>query len=178
MTRGIRERLRVFRRDEDAVVAVEFALLFPFIFFLFIWAVELGILMTKSVMLEFAVDVAMRDLRLGRVEDPDPEKLRDAICARARILRNCHDTIMLDMQPIDTDVWALPARNVECRNRDAILQPAVTFTPGQQNEIMLVRACVIVEPLFPGTGIGAMLPKDQGGGFGMVAFSAFVNEPT
>ena len=178
MTLRIKKRLRAFGRGEDGVAAIEFALLFPFVFFLFIWAVELGILMTKSVMLEHALDVAMRDLRLGRMEDPTSDKLKDAICARARIVNNCRGTIMLDLQPVDTASWILPPREVTCRDRDADIQPVVAFTIGQQNQIMLVRACVIVEPLFPGTGIGAMLRKDKSGGFGMVAMSAFVNEPS
>lgn len=178
MIRHMKLRLRAFGRGEDGIAAVEFALLFPFIFFLFIWAVELGLLMTKSVMLEHAVDVAMRDLRLGNIEDPTSDKLKDAICNRARIVNNCRDTIMLDLTPVDTANWILPPREVPCRDRDQPIQPAVNFVVGQQNQIMLVRACVIVEPLFPGTGIGAMLRKDQGGGFGMVALTAYVNEPS
>jgi Flp pilus assembly pilin Flp len=178
MTPRFARQLRAFGRKEEGVVAVEFAVLFPFILFLFVWVVELGLLMTKSVILEHSLDVAMRDLRLGNVTNPTPEVLKEAICARARMLGTCRDTIMLDLQPIDTATWALPPREVACRDRDEPIQPVVNFTIGQQNEIMLVRACVIVDPLFPGTGIGAMLPKDQSGGFGMVALSAFVNEPT
>jgi Flp pilus assembly protein TadG len=51
MIRTLHRRLRVFRRADDGVVAVEFVMLFPVVFFLFIWAVELGMLMTKSVLL-------------------------------------------------------------------------------------------------------------------------------
>jgi Flp pilus assembly pilin Flp len=175
---ALRKHLRAFGRGEDGIAAVEFALLFPFIFFLFIWAVELGILMTKSVMLEHALDVAMRDLRLGRMVNPTSDTLKDAICTRARIVDNCRGTIMLDLQPVNTATWTLPERSVACQDRDQPIQPVVSFTIGQQNQIMLVRACVIVNPLFPGTGIGAMLRKDADGGFGMVAMSAFVNEPS
>lgn len=178
MTRALHKRLRRFGRDEDGIAAVEFALLFPIVIFMFFWVVELGIIMTKSVMLEFAVDVSMRELRLGRMIDPDTDKLKDAICARARILGTCRTTIMLDLQPVNTSNWQLPPREVTCRDRSQNLQPVVNFTIGQQNQIMLVRACVIVQPLFPGTGVGAMLRKDASGGFGMTAMSAFVNEPS
>jgi len=178
MTRRFARKLRAFGRGEDGIAAVEFALLFPFVLGMFIWAVELGLLMTKSVMLEHSLDVAMRELRLGSIPNPNTDVLKDMICDRARMLDNCRDTIMLDLEPVDTANWILPAREVPCRDRDQPVQPVVNFTIGQQNQIMLVRACVIVVPLFPGTGIGAMLRKDLGNGFGMVALSAFVNEPT
>ena len=178
MKKLLRRRLCAFGREDDGIAAVEFALLFPFVFFLFIWAVELGIFMTKSVMLEHALDVAMRDLRLGRMVNPTTDTLKDAICDRARILGGCRDTIMIDLQPIDTTTWIMPAEPVACRDREEELQPVVSFDLGGQNEIMLVRACVIVEPLFPGVGLGARLQLDAQGGYGMAATSAFVNEPS
>lgn len=170
--------LRRFRRDEEGIASVEFALMFPVVLGLFLFAVELGLLMTKQVMLEFAMDVAMRDLRLGRMEDPSSDILKDEICDRAKIIGDCRDTIMIEMRPIDTNTWVMPAAPVSCVDREEELQPVVTYNPGAQNQIMLVRACVIVEPLFPGTGLGAMLDLDANGGYGMAAISAFVNEPS
>lgn len=171
-------RLRNFRRNEDGVAAVEFTLVFPIVLFMFVWAVELGLLMTKQVMLEHALDVTMRNLRLGVLVDPTSSTLKREICNRARILGECHDTITIEMTPIDTTAWAMPAESVRCVDRDQNIEPVLAFNLGVQNEIMLVRACVIVEPLFPGTGIGAMLQKDATGGYGMAAVSAFVNEPS
>lgn len=170
--------LRRFARREEGTASVEFALVFPVVLFLFIWAVELGLLMTKQVMLEHALDIVMRELRLGRMENPDSDSIKDAICDRVSIISNCNDTITLELRPINTANWQLPNNPVSCVDRDEDITPVVTYNPGAQNEIMLVRACVIVEPLFPGTGIGAMLQKDAQGGYGMAALSAFVNEPS
>lgn len=178
MTWSLAARLRAFRRNEDGVAAVEFSLVFPIVLFMFIWAVELGLLMTKSVMLEHALDVTMRNLRLGVLVDPTSETLKEEICNRARIIAGCRETITIELQPISTEDWIMPAAPVACVDRDADIVPVVSFNMGAQNEIMLVRACVIVEPNFPGTGIGAMLTKDADGGFGMAAVSAFVNEPS
>lgn len=170
-------RLTAFLRRQEGNVTVEFALLFPVIFFMFIWVAEIGMIMTRQVMMEHAVDRAMRELRLGRMQNPGADTLKTEICRRAAILRNCNDTLMIELQPVDTATWALPATSVSCRNRDQPLQPVVTFSPGARNQIMLMRACVLVEPIFPGTGLGAGLRKDSRGGFAMVATSAFVNEP-
>lgn len=178
MIRRMGKAFRRFGREERGTASVEFALSFPIVLFLFIWAVELGLLMTKQVMLEFAMDVAMRELRLGRMEDPSADGLKERICDNAKIIGTCRDTIMIEMTPIDTTTWEMPATPVTCVNREEEIQPVVTYNPGAQNQIMLVRACVIVEPLFPGTGIGAMLHKDPAGGYGMAALSAFVNEPS
>ena len=170
--------LHRFRRREDGIASVEFALMFPVVLGLFLFAVELGLLMTKQVILEFATDVAMRDLRLGRMVDPSSDALKDEICERAKIISGCRGNIMIEMRPIDTTTWQLPAAPVSCVDREEDIQPVVTYNPGTQNQIMLIRACVIVTPLFPGTGLAAMLDLDEFGGYGMAAVSAFVNEPS
>lgn len=170
--------LRAFGRGEDGIATVEFAVLFPVIITMFLWAVDLGLMMTKAVLLEHSLDLAIRDLRLGNIPNPTSDVLKDMICDRVTMISGCRGTIMLDLEPVETTNWTLPPRNVKCKDRDHEIQPVVSFTIGQQNQIMLVRACVIVEPLFPVVGIGAMMPKDQGGGFGLAALSAFVNEPS
>ena len=42
---------------------------------------------------------------------------------------------------------------------------------------MLIRACAIVDPMFPMTGLGLSLTKDETGGVQLVTVSAFVAEP-
>ena len=53
----------------------------------------------------------------------------------------------------------------------------ISFDPGTRSEIMVIRACLIVDPIFPGMGLGAMLPVDASGGYSIVMQSAFMNEP-
>jgi len=177
MTSRMHRYLRAFGREEKGTAAVEFALLFPWVFFMFIWAVELGLLMTKSVMLEHAVDVAMRDIRLGNMANPTSDSLKDSICDRARIISGCRATIMLDLQPVSGSTWVLPPRTAACRDRSLPIQPVVSWTLGQTNDLMIVRACVLVSPLFPGTDIGRMLVKDANGELGMTAITSYVTEP-
>ena len=53
----------------------------------------------------------------------------------------------------------------------------VSFTPGVENEIMFIRVCYVVDPLFPSSGLGLRLKNDPTGGYRMIVTSAFANEP-
>ena len=70
-----------------------------------------------------------------------------------------------------------PARIVECLDRDAEVQPAVTFEFGRRNEVMLVRACARLDPFFGTTPLVMDMPMDDTGAYAVVAASTFVNEP-
>ena len=48
---------------------------------------------------------------------------------------------------------------------------------GTSNDMMIVRACLKVDPLFSGFGFGANMYKDATGAYSIVSTSAFVNEP-
>lgn len=178
MMRRIRTLFRPFRKDERGLASVEFALFFPLYMGLFFWAAELGIMTIKSVMLDHALDVSMRELRLGQVENPTADKLKAAICSRATIIGNCEDQMMIELQPVSTTTWAMPQTPVTCVNNDEEIQPVVTFSPGRQQELMLVRACIIIPVLLPDAMFGRQLQKDSTGGIGIAAISSFVNEPS
>ncbi len=179
MTRRIALMFRRFRKDEKGLAAIEFALFFPVFLGFFFWAIELGIMQIKSVMLDHALDVSMREIRLGMVSEPSPDKLKTAICNRARIINDCADQLMIDMRPVSTTTWAMPATPVACvNNDDENMQPSVTFDPGRQNEIMLVRACVNIPVLFPNMMFGRQLKKDTSGRISIASITAFVNEPS
>ncbi|MBN2629070.1 MAG: pilus assembly protein [Rhodobacteraceae bacterium] len=179
MTRRITQMLARFRKDEKGLAAIEFALFFPLFMGMFFWAVELGIMQIKSVMLDHALDVSIREIRLGMVEDPSPEKLKTAICSRARIIGDCADQLMIDLRPVSTTTWAMPNTPVACvNNDDEDMQPTVTFDPGRQNEIMLVRACVNIPVTFPNLMFGRQLHKDSSGRISIASITAFVNEPS
>ena len=51
------------------------------------------------------------------------------------------------------------------------------FTPGQQNQLMLLRACLRFDPLFPIDALGSALVKDANGQSAIYAMTAFVQEP-
>jgi hypothetical protein len=177
MTRPFKRLLRAFRR-EDGTAAMEFVLAVPLLIMIFMASFESGLLMIRSIMLEQSVDMTMRELRLGHYTLPDAALLKTEICKRTVIFKDCEANITIDMTRISTSTWALPSTAIACIDRSEDIQPVTSLQIGQQNDIMLVRVCVIQDALFPTTGIGLGLPKDGKGGYGVFATSAFVTEPT
>ncbi|MDP4032068.1 MAG: pilus assembly protein [Pseudorhodobacter sp.] len=169
--------LRSASRREDGTATMEFALMIPLLLMVFMASFESGLLMVRHTMLERAVDMTMRELRLGHFVNPDHDLLKTEICARTVIIADCEAVIKITLQPVDTTTWALPDSAPVCADRAEPIQPLTEVNAGLEDQIMLVRVCVVVNALFPTTGIGLALPKDGLGGYGLVAESAFVNEP-
>jgi Flp pilus assembly protein TadG len=170
------KRFGAFLRDSGGNATLEFLTLVPFLFYLIFSMGEAGVLMTRAVMLERGVNIAIRDLRLGLTPGITHDQLKDRICDAAFLLGGCREGLMLELTPL-ADVTAFPAGQTQCVDRTSEVEPTVNFVPGARSEIMLVRACVIVDPLFPGTGLGAMLPKDASGGYSIIVQTGFMNEP-
>lgn len=169
---------RRFGRREDGQSTVEFVLAVPLLFTIFMASFESGMLMIRSIMLEQSVDMTMRELRLGHYTLPDADLLKTEICKRGVILVDCEQNIMIEMTRISTTTWALPSTAIQCVDREEEIQPVVMLQIGQQNDVMLVRVCVVQETMFPTTGVGLGLPKDSQGGYGLTTVSAFVTEPS
>lgn len=177
MIRLLKRLSHAFRR-EDGTAALEFVVAVPLLITIFMASFESGLLMTRSIMLEQSVDMTMRDLRLGHYTLPDAALLKTEICKRTVIFKDCDANITIEMTRISTATWALPTTGVACIDRSEEIVPVISLQIGQQNDIMLVRVCVVQDALFPTTGIGLGLPKDGKGGYGVIATSAFVTEPS
>ena len=168
--------LNRFRKDEEASATVEFVILVPMVLWLVFSVIEAGWLATQQTMLNRGLNLAIRDLRLGRLTNPTSDDIKQEICDYAGILKNCMSTLTLELAEIDNPIGGLSAT---CVDRTTAIEPVVTFDAGSHidQDIMFVRACFVMDPLIPGAGFGAALPKDASGGFHLVAFGAFVNEP-
>ena len=177
MKRFFKRLVALFRR-EDGTATLEFVISLPVLMIIFTGSFESGLLMTRSIMLEQAVDRTMRELRLGHYPIPTAELLKDEICDRALIFTECRALIMIEMTRVTTATFTFPTTVTACINRDEDIQPVTALQIGQQNDIMLVRVCVIQNALLPGTGLGLGLKRDSGGGYALIAVSAFVTEPT
>lgn len=171
------ERLRSLGRREDGNTTIEFVFLFPFFIIIFVSAFESGMLMLRQVMLERAVDDSVRGLRLGTWTPPTHAQLKTQICDLAAIIPDCDNTILIELQPVNTTTWQPLSTNPTCVDRSEAIQPVTTFEAGQENEMMLVRVCAVFKPLFPHSGLGLRLPKDGNGDYSLVSTTAFVNEP-
>lgn len=170
--------LRGFRRDESASATVEFALMLPLMMFLFFSTIELGIFLTRKVMLERGIDLAVRQVRIGAMDPVTHDSLVDAICTGAGIIPDCRNQLKLEMIRRDLRNWRGFDENADCIDRaDDEPQPPRNFQPGMQNELILLRACALFEPFFPTTGLGADLPRQSEGAYAIVAMTSYVVEP-
>lgn len=163
-------------RADDGAVTVEFVIIFPFVLGLLLMSVDAGITQLRQVFLHRAVDIAIREVRLGRVSESD--SMADLICARTAMLPRCRQRIAVEMQPIDTTTFVGLDEPNQCVDRETEITPAVTFNPGAgEQELMLIRVCVIADPFVRVTGYVSALPINADGDYVLVSNSVFVNEP-
>ena len=166
-------------REEDGTATIPFVIFLPFFMTLIVSSLEMGMLTMRHVMLERAVDMSVRDLRLGTWKDPKHEDFKKIVCNRAGIIPDCLNTVVVELRPVSTITWEPLAAGPVCVDRANPMQPEdfPEFDAGDGDEIMLIRACAKFDPIFPTTGLGMHLPRDNTGAYALVAATAFVNEP-
>ncbi|PRY94715.1 TadE-like protein [Hasllibacter halocynthiae] len=179
MIRVIRRLARAARR-EDGFMAMEFAILMPAMLLFLCFGIEVGTLMARSAMLDRAVDIASRDLRLGTVSPLSYDEFRESICDKVAIIGDCQSSLIVevvDFRDVDAGTWRSTSVCAARGGADLVPADSVTYAPGFQNTIKLVRACMPIDSFFPGAGPLALLPRDANGDFRIVSINAFVHEP-
>lgn len=175
---GTLKRIWQAVRREDGTASIEFVILFPPIMILFLSSFEVSVLMLRSTIFEKAMSTTVRELRLGIVNPKTAAELKSTLCARAALLPECMDSMKVELVPISTTSWTFPSAKIQCIDKEANINPAVTVNFGQANDLMLVRACAKVDPFFVSTPwVMDLLPVDGAGEYAVVAASSFVNEP-
>lgn len=174
--------LRRFRREDAGGPSVEFALVFlPFIV-LPVSGFELGLLMTRHVMMERGLDMAVREVRLNTGTAMTENDFKTMICNSAGIIPDCMTNLRLEMRPIDLRHAGANSTNeipraASCTNLSNPYEPSREFTNGTANEMMIVRACGKFAPMLPTFGLGAFLSQMDSGYYRLVSTTAFVMEP-
>ena len=193
MIASLVKTLRRFRRNEDGGTStVEFVILFPAFLAIFLSSFESGLMMIRNVMLERAVDLNVRQLRLGTPAPPSYDEFKTNVCNDALIITDCLTLLQVQLEPINTATWAMPTNDTECidevRHNDPVnpINPLddTTYVGGGNNELLIIRVCVLFTPMFPGTAWGMQMPRfdpadtSDAAKYALVVTSAFVNEPT
>lgn len=164
--------IRRFLRDEGGITAYEFALVFPVVFSFFLLAFELCFMMVRVSVFERALDQVVRDLRLGLIRNPEVEFLEQRLCSRTSLFPDCMDSLEIELTQVNQTTFALPDATLECVRTPEIQidagQPAPTFNTGEENDMMVIRACMVID---------TVTPIDGGFDYRLIAASAFVNEP-
>ncbi len=192
------QHLRRFHRDESGGVTIEFILFIPFFFAFFVSSFEMGMMMVRQTMLDRGLDLATRDIQLGRMVDASGqqavtrENIRLAICTYSLsvdrtgngrgMIKDCDNNLRVEMLRMDPHDWAAGASaavaGAECRDRDdPNASPVGGFQVGGINELIVLRVCALVEPMATAAGIGAYLQRRSGDHYALFSMSAFVVEP-
>ena len=177
MISSLRQMLRRFKQSETGSATVEFAITFPAMLLFLLSGVELAVVNLHHSMLERAVDLTVRDIRLGTGTIPQHDDIKDLICSRAGFIDNCLDNLRLEMIQVDPRNWTAIPAEADCTDKTQAVAPVRTFVNGLDNELMILRVCAKIDPVFPTTGLGAELAKGTGGQYALISITAFVQEP-
>lgn len=171
------QKLRRFGRDENGNMVVEFALAVPLIFTIFLTSVELGIYSMRQMWLDRGLDIAVREIRVGTGQNLSHNQLRTTICENAGFLPNCEETLRLELFPVSVRNFAGFTASADCIDTSQPITPLRRFVHGGEQQMMLIRACYMFDPVFATTGLGKQFVKDGSGRVKMISYSGFVQEP-
>ncbi|PZX46296.1 TadE-like protein [Roseinatronobacter thiooxidans] len=173
----VSRRIARFGARTQGSATVEFAILFPVVISILMMGAEAGWINLQRVGLDRAVDIAVRDVRLGALPDGTThDQFRSHICSRAIAMPSCDARLLLELRVIDTDTWQFPVQETACIDLAEAVNPVTTFSLGGGQNIMYLRACYLARPIFPTTAWGLRLPLDTSGMFALRSVSGFVNE--
>lgn len=175
--RGYLNRMCGLGGDRSAAVAIEFAILCPIFIALLMSAFDIGWLITKTTLLDRALDLTIRQIRTGAATAPTSQAaMKTMICGYMYGVSDCNSVMTVEMTRI-TGPTDYPSTTATCVDRSAQVAPVVNFTQGARSDIMYVRACMITNALTPYIGIALRFVKDAQGGYSIVSSSAYMNEP-
>jgi Flp pilus assembly protein TadG len=176
--------LRRFLKDDRGSATIEFLFVFPIIFLVFTASFESSMYMARYIMFDRAVDVVVRQLRLGNLKSITHQQLKERICEAglmASSKSDCTNKMRIWMQPVNTADFTMAAPAVACVDKASEVNtdepPANEFAAGTDNDIMLLRICLKEWPMFPTSGISVKMPTQPDGSVAMIVTSVFVNEP-
>lgn len=169
---------RRFRGDEDgSTMLIEFVILVPLLFAALIMSVEMSVYAMRHMFLDRGLDMTVRFIRLNTNTPMTHAQIKDMICESSGFIQNCDSTLRLEMIRINPRNFAAFDQAADCVDTSEDPRPVRGWSLGVEHEMMMLRACVGFEPLFPTTGLGYALDKDGAGRVAMISTAAFVQEP-
>lgn len=173
-------RLPALRRlvgERSGTAALEFALVAPVFLAIVFSTFEAGWMMTQATLLDRALDLTVREIRIGASDAPTTEsQIRKAVCARAMVIPGCEDAATVEMRLVEKGS-DFPTAAATCVDRGTAAHPVTSFQNAARAKITFIRVCVVVDPFTPLIGLALQLQKDTKGGYRLVTNSAFLSEP-
>jgi Flp pilus assembly protein TadG len=172
IARWSRRRAKRLLNNRSGVVAMEFVLVAPILFFLLFAILETSILYLTATIMEGEVAAAARTIRTGTAQqDADPAAyFEEVLCKNLNNVVNC-DNVVFDVREF---------ASFEAMTFDDFLDEDgepddVEFHPGDAGDVVLVRIAykyTIITPF-----LAEFLSPDGSGSIILRAAAAFQNEP-
>lgn len=170
--------LRRFRNKEDgSIFLIEFIILLPLLFSVFIMSWDMSLYSLRQVHLERGLDQAVRYIRLNTRETITHDQIKTMVCEGAGNVGDCAATLRLEMVRVNPRSFATMDPEIDCIDKSLEVTPERGFTLGKQHDLMLLRACLKFDPMIAATGLGFNYAVDGEGQAATYAISAFVQEP-
>ena len=155
--------------------ALEFGIIAPVFFILFMGIVENGVIFFAGSTLQYATDNAARLVRTGQVQagSMTQSQFRTRVCNDVSPLLACDSNLQIDMQSYAGYTGAAFGAPLDANgNLNAALN---NYQPGVACNVVLVRAFYTWKVLTP--GLSVFLTNITGGYHLITATAAFRNEP-
>lgn len=175
----VKKAMRRFRKEEDgSVFMIEFVILMPVIFGMFVMSFDMSMYSLRQVQLDRGLDNAVRYIRLNTRSNITHDQIKQMVCDGAGGVGDCANTLRLEMVKVNPRNFTQMEPSVDCIDKSLPFKPERGFTLGKQHDLMLLRACMKFDPLIGLGGMGFNYTVDGSGQASMYAFSAFVQEPS
>ncbi|MBB3997586.1 TadE/TadG family type IV pilus assembly protein [Aureimonas pseudogalii] len=169
--------LRRLCGERRGSVALEFAIVAPIFLAIVFSTLEAGWMMTQATLLDRALDITVREVRIGGPDAPTTEpQIRKAVCDRAMVIPGCEAVATVEMRLVEK-ASDFPTAAATCVDRGTTARPVTSFQSAARAKITFVRVCIVVDPITPLMGLALQLPKDAKGGYRLATSSAFLSEP-
>ena len=173
-------RFKRYAKDDDGVVAIEFALIAVPFFYILMAVLETSVVFFAETNLGTSVETASRQIRVGTFGTGLPGEDKKAlfietICDNAVLVPDCENNLKVDVQVITTFADAASIGSI-----DACLAGAnpgdFDVTAGTGSALMLVRVCYDWQLITPYMSAVFSYPAGSGART-LSSVQAFRNEP-
>lgn len=177
--RRIAKNIRQWLGREDGSTTVEFVTIMPLAMAVFLASTESGIISLRKTYLDRAVEYTVRELRLGQIHNPTVAGLKSKICSRMTLVDNCEANLTLELNVVVTSGTSvtLPTTTSQCVNRATETEPVLDYEPGVANDLVLVRACLVQDVVFPTSTAQVAVGDPTNDEYQLISTTVFVNEP-
>lgn len=179
MRKYVKNAFGRFRKDESgSIFLIEFVILFPLIFGIFLASIEMSLYSLRQVHLNRGLEDAVRYVRLNTSTPMTHDQIKSLVCERAGNVSNCDETLRLEMISVDPRNFSTMPTDIDCVDKSEPVTPERGFSLGQKHDLMVLRACLKFDPMLPSSRLGFKYATDGSGQSAMYAISAFVQEPS